>query len=124
MIRRPNIGDLVFLVPSDGWGHYVPDESVECPISEVDAKHFYANGIAFEIESYFDGSWYNGGYVDDENIPFCEWDAFLSRDAYERQVQKESRIDEIGCVDLHGLSCEKIEAIYHLIFEKTTNDKN
>ena len=115
-MTTPKIGDTLFLVPREDWGHLMPDEAVECQVSEVDTKNFYAHGMAFEIDSHDEGSWYNGGCVENEDIPFSEWDAFVSRDAFEKMMLKEIRVHEIQDVEFMALPCDKIEAIYHAIF--------
>ncbi|GHU75899.1 hypothetical protein FACS1894188_07580 [Clostridia bacterium] len=120
MKRVPKPYDTIYIVEKKICRYSGADKIVgEQMITKVGNKYFYADltpryPIAFEIDSFVDGSWADKTH--DMGHPHVYW-AFLSKSVYDIQMLKESRINEIKNANFEDMSCAKIERIYSAVFD-------
>ena len=85
-IRKPNIGDMVYIAPIRFNRN---KKQYEAAVKKVGNKYFYTNsphfGLAFEINNYVDGGWYE---KPDSTYGTIQWKAYISREIYEKQQEK------------------------------------
>ena len=88
-MKKPNIGDMVYIVPIRFNRN---KEQYETTVKKVGSKYFYTHtptnppfALAFEISNFVDGGWYE---KPDSTYGTIQWKAYISREIYEKQQEK------------------------------------